>query len=205
MTSLVEIHLPSRVNERPISAAVLSRLTVSRERIDAFQDRWGQPNIEQFVAADYELVYQTLGWVLETQFMLGGRFLEWGCGFAVVSALAAGLKLNVAGIEAEPVLLEQGRRTIAEWDVDADLVRGDFLPLGTDQLANDPMLPSLGHDAPSGYTELGLDPDDFAIIYGYPWPGEEVFHQDVFAASAARGALLLQFCGPNDMRLFRKS
>ena len=36
--------------------------------------------------------------------------------------------------------------------------------------------------------ELGLDPDDFDIVFAYPWPGEEQIIFDLFASHAATGA-----------------
>ena len=201
---LRQIQLPSSVNTRPVPAEISEQLRAAQRRIETFQDRWDQPQMEQFVAADYELVYQSLDWLLETQFPIGQRVLEFGCGFAVVTAMAAAMGLDAIGIEAEAVLLDHGRKTLSDWGVQAELVLGNFLPPGSEPLAEDPTFPSLGHRTPCGYQTLGLDLDDFAIVYGYPWPGEEAFHQVVFQRHAAPGAYLLQFCGPNDVRLGRK-
>ncbi|EMI21593.1 hypothetical protein RMSM_01480 [Rhodopirellula maiorica SM1] len=201
---LERIAIPSSVDRRTPPAEIQLWISDARQRIEAFQDRWDQPQIEQFVAADYELVYQSLGWALESQMLIGKRFLEWGCGFAVVSALAGTLDLDVIGIEAEPELLSQGRRLVDEWKADVELIHGNFLPEGSESLADDPTLPSLGHNVPCGYAVLGLELDDFAIVYSYPWPGEDDFHERVFDRYASSGALLMQFCGPNDVRLWRK-
>ncbi len=201
---LRKIEIPSAVDSRPIPPKIVSAIESARQRIEAFQDRWDRPQIEQFVAADYGHVYQSLDWLLETQITIGRRFVEWGCGFAIVSACAASLGLDVIGIEAEEVLLQQGRKTIAQWNVELELVHGNFLPPGADSLADDPMLPSLGHEVGCAYETIGLDLDDFAIVYSYPWPGEDDFHEAVFDRYATRGALLMMFCGPNDIRLYRK-
>lgn len=145
-----------------------------------------------------------LDWTLDSQVMTGRRLLEWGCGFAVVSALASRFHLDVIGIEAEHELLVEGRRTIDAWSAPVELIHGNFLPVGADSLADDPTLPSLGHEVPDAYEQLGLDLDDFAIVYSYPWPGEDDFHEAVFDRYADVGSLLLLFCGPNDIRLWRK-
>ncbi len=189
----------------PIPAELAARITSARDEIEAFQDRWDRPQIEQFVAADYHLVYQCLNWTLQFQPRLGQRFLEWGSGFSIVSAIAADLGLNSFGIEAEPDLLAMGRKTIQTWNVSVELVEGNFLPPGAAQLSDDPMLPSLSHDVADGYQTIGLDLDDFALVYSYPWPGEDDFHEFVFDRYAAFGALLMLFCGPNDVRLWRKA
>ncbi len=200
---LERVCVPPSVDSRPVPPAVTAQLREAQRRIEAFQDRWDRPQIEQYVAADHELLYQTLAWLLETQYPIGRRFLEWGCGFAVVTAIAAELGLDAIGVEAEAELLDHAHVTFTDWRVDADFVVGDFLPAGSESIADDPTFPSLGHDVGSAYDAMGLDLDDFAIVYGYPWPGEEGFHQQVFARHAAAGAYLLQFCGPNDVRLFR--
>lgn len=202
---LARIPIPSSVDASTVPADVQERIAQARRDIEAFQDRWDRPQIEQFVAADYELVYQSLDWTLQSQSRIGQRFLEWGCGFSIVSALAATLGLNAIGIEAEADLLAEGRKTIAAWNADVELIQGDFLPPGAESLAYDPTLPSLGHGVDNGYEQLGLDLDDFAIIYAYPWPGEDDFHEAVFDRYAARGALLMLFCGPHDVRLWRKT
>lgn len=174
------------------------------ERIQAFQDRWDRPQIEQFVAADFRHLYQTLDWVRQSQPLIGNRFLEWGCGFAVVVSIASHLGFDSIGIEAEQELITQGQQTVREWKVPVELIQGNFLPPGAEELADDPTLPSLGHPLRSAYESLGLELDDFALVYAYPWPGEDAFHMAVFDRFAAVGALLLLFCGPNDLRLWRK-
>ena len=201
---LAKIQIPSSIDTRIIPQDIRDSIDRAQGRIEAFQDRWDRPQIEQFVAADFLHVYQSLDWVLETQMMIGKRFLEWGCGFAVVTALAQTLGWDAIGMEAESVLIQQGRETLQEWPSDAELIEGNFLPNGCQDLADDPGLPSLGHPVDSAYEELGLDLDDFALVYSYPWPGEDDFHEAVFNARAANGALLLMFCGPNDLRLYRR-
>ena len=202
---LTQIQIPSSVDTTPIPTELATRITSARNEIEAFQDRWDCPQIEQFVAADYPLVYQCLNWTLQSQTLLGQRFLEWGSGFSIVSAIAAEMGLNAFGIEAERDLLAMGRKTIQTWNVSVELVEGNFLPPGAAQLAEDPMLPSLSHEVADGYAKIGLELDDFAMVYAYPWPGEDDFHEFVFDRYAASGALLMLFCGPNDVRLWRKT
>jgi hypothetical protein len=215
LTMLTPISLPSSIDARPVPSSIRDHIERDLLRIQTFQDQWDRPQIEQFVAADFMHVFQTLDWILETQLTLGKHFLEWGCGFAVVTAMAASMQLDAIGIEAESDLIEHGRRTLQLWidsghsDASSDrslgeLVLGNFLPAGSESLADDPYLPSLGHPQRSAYEQLGLDLDDFSIVYSYPWPGEDEFHRDVFDAHAAPGALLLLFCGPNDFRLYRR-
>lgn len=201
---LQPIVIPSSVIERPVPPEVRNWVSEARERVQTFQDRWDRPQIEQFVASDYEMVYQALDWIDETGLANGRRFMEWGCGFAVVCALASRLGWDAFGIEAEADLVAEGRQTIRSWKQPVELVQGNFLPAGAETLAGDPTLPSLNHPLPSAYDELGLEIDDFALVFAYPWPGEEEFFTDVFARYASEGALLLQFRGPYDLWLWRK-
>jgi hypothetical protein len=207
---LEQIELPNSVVDLDVPDAVRDQIELARLRIQTFQDRWDREQIEQFVAADYYHVCQTLRWVDDTQLLIGKRFLEWGCGFAIVCAIADSLGFDAIGIEAEADLLAEGQETIAQWRTDrgksnAELIHGNFLPPGAESLADDPTLPSLGHPVPCAYAELGLDLDDFAVVYAYPWPGEDDFHEAVFDRYAAKGAMLILFCGPNEIRLWRKT
>lgn len=207
---LEKISIPSSVDAWSIPELTKRQIEEDQLRIEAFQDRWDQPQIEQFVAADFFHVHQSLQWTLKNQLMIGNRFLEWGCGFAVVSMIASSLGMDTVGVEAERLLLTQANETLRQWQndettsVDVELVHGNFLPFGAEDLAIDDGLPSLGHPQASVYDLIGLDLDDFALVYSYPWPGEDSFHRDVFDRYGAAGGLLLMFCGPNDLQLFRK-
>lgn len=198
------ITIPRDVLERKIPTDVYQWIVEARQRVQAFQDQWDRPQIEQFVACDYEYVYQILTWLLDSEKLIGRRFLEWGCGFATVSGLAAKLGLDVVGIEAEAELLTHGRQLMADWGQPAELVHGNFLPTGIEDLADDPTLPSLGHRVGECYDSLGLEIDDFAIVFAYPWPGEEEFLSSVFDRHAAKGAVMVQFLGPYDACTWRK-
>jgi hypothetical protein len=201
---LERIDLPTSIDDGPIDHEVRQLIKAAQARIQAFQDRWDQPQIEQFVASDYELVHQAISWIVDQKLMMGNRMLEWGCGFAVVASIASRLGLDTFGIESESRLLAQAKVTLAQFDTPVDLVHGNFLPRGAESLSHNPDFPSLGHQVPNAYEVMGLDLDDFAMVFGYPWPGEELFHQAVFAKYGMSGGLLLLFCGPNDLRLWRK-
>lgn len=201
---LQPIKLPADIMERSIPAEVAGWIRETRLRIQTFQDRWDRPQIEQFVASDYEYVYQAMSWLVEEGLVSGNRFLEWGCGFALNCVIAAHLGMDAIGIEAEDELIREGRQTLELTGQLAELCWGNFLPRGAEDLAHDPTLPSLGHPVPSVYRELGLDIDDFSMIFAYPWPGEEDFLLEVFEDNAGNGALFVQFCGPYDLRIWRR-
>ena len=46
-------------------------------------------------------------------------------------------------------------------------------------------------EGPSGYLQLGLALDDFDVVFGYPWGGEERVMLDVMQRFGRRDALLL--------------
>ncbi len=198
------VSIPSEIDRRPVPDQIEERIALELKRIEAFQDCWDRPQIEQFVAADFRHLYQALSWIRDTQVLIGNRFVEWGCGFAVVASIASQLGFDAIGIEAERELLREGEQTVGLWRQPVELVHGNFLPHGAESLAEDSTLPSLGHNVRCAYDQIGLELDDFALIYAYPWPGEDDFHEAVFDRFAAPGALLLLFCGPNDLRLWRK-
>ncbi len=202
---LQPIELPRDFDAIPLPSSIADKLAVMRSRIETFQDCWEQHHAAQFVAADYELVYRALRWISETQWVLGKRFLEWGCGFATVSCLADTLGWNAHAVEAHPGLIAQARTTVQGWPAKVALCEGNFLPAGADSLAGDPTLPSLGHEGTCAYDHWETDLDDFALVYSYPWPGEDDFHEQVFERFAAPGGLLLMFIGPNELRLCRKA
>lgn len=202
---LVAIPLPPDIDTTPIPAEIAALIRHAQERIQCFQDRWDQPQIEQFVASDFELVFRVIRWIVDQRIMTGSRMLEWGCGFAIVAALASRLGLDVTGIEAEQRLLTEAETTVADFAAPVELVWGNFLPPGAESLALDPEFPSLGHRVPCGYQQIGADLDDFSLVFGYPWPGEWTFHEAVFARWAAPGALMALFYGPNDVRVWRKA
>ncbi|MCD0461141.1 class I SAM-dependent methyltransferase [Roseiconus lacunae] len=202
---LTPIELPSHINTRPVDSAIAKKLRQMHQRIEVFQDCWNQHHAAQFVAADYELVYQTLTWLLEKHRPINRGFLEWGCGFATVACLADSLGLASYGVESHPDLIVQARQTISDWPATVELFHGDFLPPGAEDLAFDSTLPSVGHSGENPYEIWGVDLDDFGLVYSYPWPGEDQFHEDVFDRYAANEAMLLMFIGPNEMRAWRKS
>ncbi|MEZ6091234.1 MAG: class I SAM-dependent methyltransferase [Pirellulaceae bacterium] len=200
---LAEIDLPLDLDQRELVSSV-DWLEDASERIQQFQDRWDRKPIEQFVASDFEWVYQALCFIRQHGLVAGNRFCEWGCGFAVVSCLADQLNWDVIAIEAEADLIAEARRMIKDRKASVELWHGNFLPPGSERLADDDTLPSLGHREACVYDAMGLQVDDFDLIFAYPWPGEGEFLEAVFERYAEVGACLLTFRGPYDLRLVRK-
>jgi hypothetical protein len=63
---------------------------------------------------------------------------------------------------------------------------------------------SLRPDSDTTYEDLGLDVDDFDLIFAFPWPNDEELTEQLFDRFAANGALLLTYHQPEAIRLRRK-
>lgn len=173
--------------------------------IDAFQHARRDEPIAAFVPSDFVLVYQALAAIATRNLAAGRRFLEWGCGVGAATCLAAELGFDAVGIEIEDDLVEASRQLAANHIIDAEFVAGSFVPADEEDLFD--MLGEFNWvrtDAPNAYDELDLEPDDFDVVYVYPWPGEEAMSEELFAHCGATGALLLSFHGRDGMKLRRR-
>jgi SAM-dependent methyltransferase len=199
---LVEIEL--QLPETAIPAHVAQLLEHSQQKI-AGLETYAQPTLAAFVPSDFEQVYHALVAIRSLRLATGRRFLEWGSGLGVVTCLAEWVGFDAAGIEIESRLVEMAEKLAADHGVAAQFVCGSFLPAGAeprlDHLSDVAWLTTEGSD---GYEELELEPDDFDLIFAYPWPGEEQVLFDLFADYAAVGALLLTYHGQDGLRLQRK-
>ena len=114
------------------------------------------------------------------------------------------------GIEIEPELVDLAEALAEDHDIDVEFVRGSFIPPGADEVVDahaDDLAREvtwLRSDGDDAYDDLGLEPDDFDLVFAYPWPGEEAVVFDLFAQYAAVGALLLTHHGEEGFRLQRK-
>jgi hypothetical protein len=199
---LVEIELALEPDAVPTNVAAL--LADAKTQIDLLEDE-SRASIPAFVPSDFELVYRGLAAIQAGNLATGRRFLEWGSGNGVVTCLAVLLGFDAAGIEIEPKLVRLAEQLAKTHHIAAQFACGSFVPVGSEprlDLASDvTWLSSGGYD---GYEPLQLDPDDFDIIFAYPWPGEEQVIFDLFADNASVGALLLTYLGQEGMRLQRK-
>lgn len=198
----ITLHLSE---DDPLPNSITEWIGNSRQRIELYWDHFSKQPLPQYVECDFDLVALALAEVVERNLADGRLFVEWGCGFAVVTGIAALLGLDAVGIEAEEMLCVEGRKLMAKHDVQAEIWQGNFLPSGARRLADDTdPLVSLTHSLPPAYelNQMGLD--DFAIIFAYPWPGEEHFLRLVFDRYARSDSLLLMYRGPYHVELYRK-
>lgn len=181
-------------------------IAVSRERIGRYWDSFSKQPLPQYVECDFDLVAAALAECVNRDLLDGRLFVEWGCGFAVVTGLAALLGLDSIGIEAEEMLCREGQKLLDLHNIKAEVWQGNFLPAGAERLAidTDPLV-SLTHPliAPA-YAKHDMALDDFAMVFAYPWPGEDHFLRLVFDRYARQGALMLMFRGPYHVEIYRK-
>ncbi|MCH8840515.1 MAG: class I SAM-dependent methyltransferase [Planctomycetes bacterium] len=166
--------------------------------------------ITGFVPSDFVTVYRSLRAITEANLAPGTSLCEWGSGFGVVASLAAMLEFKVCGIEIEGVLVDASRRLADDFGLPVEFVHGSFVPSGAEAYVeeayadNNAESLSLVTDADDAYDELGLNLDDFDVVFAYPWPGEERLIENLFEKYAAEGTLLLMYNKGSFVRLRRK-
>jgi hypothetical protein len=154
---------------------------------DRFDIKVRQKSFHPFVAADYDVV-------LEALLPLRGpglRFLEWGSATGVITIMADLLGFEAYGIELDASLVLHARDLARRSGSGARFAAGSFLPSGYRWRRNrDGRLGTIGNGA-SGYLYLGIPLDDFDIVFGYPWSGEEPMMLDLMSRHGRPDALLL--------------
>ena len=162
-------------------------------------------HLPAFVPSDFTAVYTALR-ALEAAGLLAGRwFCEWGSGLGVTACLAAMLEFDAWGIEIEGELVDAARRLAADFDLPAEFVQGSFIPTGGEafvEAATD--CAWLTGVAGGGHEEMGIGPDEFDVIFAYPWPDEESLTAELFECYARVGAILITYHEVGGLRLRRK-
>jgi SAM-dependent methyltransferase len=188
----------------PIPDAVAALLADTQLQLQQYDAKF-QASIPAFVPSDFEQVYHALAWINASQLAAGHRFLEWGSGIGVVACLAAQLGFDAIGIEIEPALVEIAESLASDHDVDVEFACGSYVPSGAEPIVDTAgEVTWLRTDRPDSYADLDLEPEDFDLIYAYPWPGEEQIIFDLFENCAAVGSLLLTYHSQDGLRLQRK-
>lgn len=199
------IELPDLFDAPPPERAAAELIAEADRRIERFQYHRHGPIIDNFVACDFTAVDAHLRWIVENQLLTGQSFCEWGCGFGVVTLLAALRDFDACGIEVEGELVDEARRLAEDFDIPTQFAHGSLIPDGGHELVE--YVEDIAHietDSPSGYDELGLGIDDFDLFFAFPWPGEYAFWELLFDEFAADGALMLTYRGMEDLRLHRR-
>ena len=179
-------------------------VAAARHRIDQMEESEREA-IPAFVPSDFGDVYRALQHVYHTRIATGRRFIEWGSGLGVVACMASLVGFDAVGIEIEPLLVKIARSLAERFEIEVQLACGSFVPSGAESLVDSAgEVTWLRTDVPDAYAELELDPDDFDLVFAYPWPGEEQVIFDLFKHCASVGALLLTYHSQDGVRLQRK-
>jgi hypothetical protein len=187
-----------------IPADIAELIADAQQRIDAL-DNTTRIEIPAFVPSNFEVAYRALAEIRASNLATGRRFIEWGSGVGVVACLASSLDFDAVGIEIETKLVAIAQQIATDHKIDVQFACGSFVPDGVNPSVDwgdgVAWLTTTGVD---GHQELELDPDDFDVVFAYPWPGEEGVVFDLFAKAASVGALLLTYHGIDGVKLQRK-
>ncbi|MBL0171007.1 MAG: hypothetical protein IPP90_09795 [Gemmatimonadaceae bacterium] len=184
----------SRAISPDVDGALTSRLEALIEEGWALWERFDSDvrdrEFHSFVAADYDAVLA----VLLAQRGPSLRFLELGSATGVITIMADLLGYEAYGIELDSGLARRARKLAEQFDSRARFVIGSFLPTGYrwQPKPSDGTIETLGTGL-SGYLELGFALDDFDVVFGFPWGGEDSMMLDLMKGYGRPNALLLLY------------
>lgn len=185
----------------------LPRLSVFIESVESRMDRYLRDHEgvrDGFVSTDLEAVSELLVAIHAEGLAPGPRFCEWGSAMGGVTGVASLIGFDAVGIERQPELVEAARALAEEHRLDVRYACGTFVPEGSETITESSEYAWWDGSAPSGYDELEAEPNDFDVVYAYPWPWEESIIDTLFATTAAPGALLVTNHGASGFRIARK-
>lgn len=165
-----------------------------------FDETFRRRHFHPFVPADYEVVRNLLSGLRAP----GRRFLEWGSATGIITIMADMMGFEAYGIEIDAGLVATAREVANRHRSAARFVAGSFLPAGYQFRTRDgdPRTGTIA-DGPSGYLELGLALEDFDVVFGYPWGGEEAVMLDLMQRYGRSDALLILYDSDNTARMYR--
>ena len=176
------MEVPLAVGDLPVPRFVDCVIRDAEDRAEALGDRAGNG---LFVPGDSRYAFQILQWLLQTKAVAAGAaFLEWGSGQGMATILASLLGYDAVGVEIDEALVQESRELADRYDTRARFEHGSY----------EPGKPGLKVVAAKNR----------AVVYVYPWPGEEPEFLRRFDETADAGAFLLTCLGPEDIRVFRK-
>ena len=180
--TLERLAVPAEAGDLPVPHYVDCFIRDAENRSEEVDFRAGKG---LFVPGDYRYAFQLLQWLLRTGTAAkGAAFLEWGSGLGMVAVLAALLGYEASGVEIDEKLVQESRGLAARYDARVRFEHGTY----------DGSAPGL----------KVLTARKRAVVYVYPWPGEEPKFLQLFAGTADTGAHLLMCLGPEDIRIYRK-
>lgn len=196
--------LPLALDPSPLPPAVGAFLVAAAAATDAALGRPASGRSTGFHPSDYELVYRSLA-ALRAAVPDARTFCEWGSGLGVVAGLAVGLGYEAYGIEIDGGLCTASRALLAAHRLRAQIVHGSFVPADQepDRRASDLDARTVWSGSPA-YADMDRDPDEFDVVFAYPWPAEEDVYRALFRRSADYGAVFVTYSGGEGVRAWRK-
>ena len=190
----------------PLPDEVARYLEAAQTQVDHFHYVHKTVPYPAFIPSDTAAVYRTLRAIAETHLATGNRFCEWGSGFGTTAGVASMLGFDACGIEIVDELVLEAARLAKHFGIQVQFVCGSLVPEGGEALASRTSdFAWLSAQSDDAYDRLGLDVEDFDLIFAYPWPGEEFAIDDLFERFAATGALLATYHGVQGVRVQRKT
>ncbi|MBM3908575.1 MAG: hypothetical protein FJ363_10945 [Gemmatimonadetes bacterium] len=176
----------------PIDDALQARLralcAAGWEFFDTFDRTVRERGWHSFIASDYEQVQAAL----VAHRAPGLRFLELGSASGIITIMADLLGYEAAGIELDLSLVATSREMAGRFGSKARFVCGSFFPAGyVFRGAGGDLRTGTFGEGVSGYMELGRSLDDFDVVFGYPWGGEEPVLLDLMRQYGSADGLLL--------------
>jgi hypothetical protein len=197
----VDVPIP-QPREAALPPRILSLITEAELRVASILERRTPPG---FICSEFERVGRALQGIADANLAPGTACCEWGSGLGVVALMAACQGFTACGIEIDAGLVDAANLFAADLGLDVEFVCGTFIPPGGEDLTDAPQEYGwLSAGGACGHELLGLGPDEFDLVFAYPWPGEEEVVESLFERFAGNSALLLTFNGIEDLRLRRK-
>jgi hypothetical protein len=174
--------------DRELNARIDTLCEEGREYWHRFDAEVRQDDWHPFVPADYDAVRAALVSLRKP----GRRFLEWGSATGVITIMADLLGFDACGIELDSSLVDVGRDLATRSHSNARFSTGSFIPMGWEwkHSGGNGRHGTIGQGA-SGYLELGHALDDFDVVYGFPWMGEEPMMLDLMRDHGGEDAHLV--------------
>lgn len=191
---------PESAGDTALRSQLTELLSAGWELWEEFDEGSVDRDFHPFVSADYDAVVRSL-WPLKG---CGGRFLEWGSATGVITVMAQMLGFEAYGIELDEELVVSARRLADRFDSSASFAAGSYLPEGYSWSApnGDTRTGTVG-SGPSGYLKLGLSLDEFDVVFGYPWDGEDSMMFDLMAQFGRADTLLLINSASHELKGYR--
>ena len=126
-TNLIDISKIDQLIERGQRTELLPGLEdLFQEASDIWDDNENDFHFRDFIAADYEKVYQALALVKDQ----AETFLEFGSGLGVIASTAGMLGYEAYGIEIDPKLVRRSQELADKYETTAEFSFGSFIPNG---------------------------------------------------------------------------